>query len=322
MQARQFAEAALRASSTKTRGSQKPDQPATKASLNRLFGVKSGDAPRKPQGKELSNVITRDFAQQKRLQQSMLQKVLRNKKPAVEREQHLSRRQAEHLFGAGYAAKPAKGRLSFLQPYQRKRVAAEFSDAANRQIGLLRRMRSARHSQLNHRSESLLDQKSVKYDELAYQNKVRAMFGVSPKKRTPKPKLKHKKAVSKFLQAVKEEDHVKQQQQRQAPTNFLEEQTAEFHKLMAAKKQQFGSDKRNAKALQRMQQKFEKLKRGLESFTGSAPEEKPAIQEESLIEVGVGTEKNVPAKVKALPIEDEQHSSMLERVSQLFRDSA
>eukprot|EP00656_Telonema_subtile_P047302 TRINITY_DN5423_c0_g2_i2.p1 TRINITY_DN5423_c0_g2~~TRINITY_DN5423_c0_g2_i2.p1 ORF type:complete len:1042 (+),score=397.56 TRINITY_DN5423_c0_g2_i2:171-3296(+) len=323
-QQKQLQESMLQLSHKTRQSSSEQDTPVTKDSVQSLF---AGSAPAHKQDR---NTVGQ---REQREQQEMLRQQTQRKPESVGESEHDSREQVEHMFGAGKKAKKAPGKLSFLQPGERKKLAQEFSDSAQHQIKLLRQMNAA--NKLAQRSEQAVQEEvnshSSKWDELAYQNKLRKMFGVSPKAAPKRAPLTHKKAVSQFEQQVQQaEGAVKRQEATQQTSEYtlgdaqnkfeslIQEETSQFNQLMKQKSKQLGNNDQDAKVLEGMKQQFDQFNSQLAQFDGvkeSREIAKPMPREDALLEVNAG-----PAQVVE-PNSDATKSSMLERVSQMFRDA-
>merc|ERR1711959_208944 len=91
---------------------------------------------------------------------------------------------------------------------QRNALKNEFVKSANHQIQLLRQMERAQSAAVAQRAQASIqtEEHSGKWDEFAFQNKLRGLFGAKKLKRPRKAKLHHKKAVNQFLSQVKQEE--------------------------------------------------------------------------------------------------------------------
>jgi hypothetical protein len=271
----------------------------------------------------------------------------------------------EHLF-QGDKHMTKHGRFAYMSHGKRKQLQQEFSDSANHQLQLLRQMerssmaaRSQEDIQTNERSSD------GKWDELAYQNKMRTLFGAKPIHAPKKRKLRHKTAVQGFLADVRKEEvasgkkfktdkHVysigedADQQMQQQFTDLIQLETSQFNEMINKKKQEVGDNKEDSEFFAAMKSKFDALKEGVARFKGTRPsleQPKTVPHEDTMIQLETGHAtsqspnrlqdevKSIPqaeqsrvlddveAKVADLPADDLQ-SSMLNRLSKLFRNSA
>merc|ERR1711981_312916 len=152
------------------------------------------------------------------------------------------RADVEHLFAAS-RRNMNQDKFGYMSNGQRKQLQNDFVQSANHQIELLRQMEHAQSNAVAQRSQESIQtsEHHGKWDELAYQNKLRGLFGAKKLKAPVKPKLRHKKAVNEFLADVKEEDRVSDTSKHQAKEqdsndqmkqNFMDliqEETSQFN---------------------------------------------------------------------------------------------
>lgn len=160
---------------------------------------------------------------------------------------------------------------------------------------------------------------NAKWDEYAYQNKLRALFGARPLVKPKKKKLHHKKGVAEFLADVKHEEKPSKKIKRSF-TDLIQEETSEFNQLMAGKK----NDKKANAFMKKMKTKFAALKDQVKNFQETSASS--VANKEELVEVQTGSTKSPskPAQAKEKvdePTDNLGDESMLSRVEELFREA-
>merc|ERR1711959_1646 len=226
-----------------------------------------------------------------------------------------------------------KDKFGYMSNSQRKQLQNDFVQSANHQIELLRQMEHAQSNAVTQRSQESIQtsEHHGKWDELAYQNKLRGLFGAKKLKAPVKPKLRHKKAVNEFLADVKQEDtsthQAKEQdsndQMKQNFMDLIQEETSQFNQLMESKKQSLEPNRENANFLDDVKQKFAELKSRVSQFNGV----KDAIpNQDALVQITANGAKIMHPKEEmpvAIAAKEEMpdESTMLGRVSKLFHDA-
>lgn len=185
---------------TKTPDHKYSDKAMTESNVKSLFG-ESNDP--KEQTADLSNSVGEE-AKQQQLQMLKQTKSRRegNVGEALGNLDGTDKHSAiEHLFQG--TQHKQQGQFAYKSKGEQKQLQHEFASAANHQITLLKQMQAA---QVNSRAqESLQEGQSnhgTKWDELAYQNKLRGLFGAKLIKKPKQQQLRHKHAVAQFQDEI------------------------------------------------------------------------------------------------------------------------
>jgi hypothetical protein len=185
---------------TQTHDHKDSDKAMTESNVKALFG-ESNDP--KEQTADLSNSVGEEAKQQ---QLQMLKQTNSRREGNVGEalgnldgtDKHSA---IEHLFQG--TQHKQQGEFAYKSKGEQKKLQHEFASAANHQITLLKQMQTA---QVNTRAqESLQESQSnhgTKWDELAYQNKLRGLFGAKLIKKPKQQQLRHKHAVSQFQDEI------------------------------------------------------------------------------------------------------------------------
>merc|ERR1712166_1135848 len=206
---------------TQTHDHKHSDKTMTESNVKALFG-ESNDP--KEQTADLSNSVGEEAKQQ---QLQMLKQTNSRSEGNVGEalgnldgtDKHSA---IEHLFQG--TQHKQQGEFAYKSKGEQKKLQHEFASAANHQITLLKQMQTA---QVNSRAqESLQESQSnhdTKWDELAYQNKLRGLFGAKLIKKPKQQQLRHKHAVSQFQDEIN------------AATSFANAKPKHKHKSARAK---------------------------------------------------------------------------------------
>lgn len=262
----------------------------------------------------------------------------------------------EHLFQGKKQRNKKSDQFDYMSKGQRKNLQSDFVESANHQIQLLRQMEQSQAAAVENRAQESIQtsENAGKWDEYAYQNKLRGLFGAKKLVKPPKRKLRHKNAVNEFLADVKQEEqqtpekkrklnkaiaeqHLSQDQLKQTFTDLIQVETAQFNKMMDRKEKETGSNQESKAFLDTMKSKFAELKERVRRFSGVKKAKAPNVptripNQETLVQIKADY---MPSESDAKPAklvrrqevdetddqEDSLHSSMLSRVSKLFHDA-
>jgi len=190
---------------TKTTVHQFGDKAMTESNVKSLFGAKANPSSNDQATESL--VVPKNIGERAKQQQLQMLKQTnsRDEETVGEALGDLSgtdkHSAIEHLFQGTQHQK--KGQFAYKSKGERNKLQHEFASSANHQIELLKQMQSA---QLNKRTqEALQEEQSVhggKWDELAYQNKLRGLFGAKLLKKPKQHRLRHKQAVAQFQNEI------------------------------------------------------------------------------------------------------------------------